>query len=136
MSQNINEVNKSWKFWLFVQLCIVNLLYLYSYLFKTYSIFNLLISIQLLTEQNCSIIVLKLPKCSDQEEILLKCIALIKTLVSLYNLLPFPVDTLPFGGVGHSGMGAYHGKYSFDTFTHKRSTLIKDFNPILESLAS
>ncbi|MCX6247268.1 MAG: aldehyde dehydrogenase [Bacteroidetes bacterium] len=25
---------------------------------------------------------------------------------------------LPFGGVGHSGMGAYHGKYSFDTFTH------------------
>lgn len=25
---------------------------------------------------------------------------------------------LPFGGVGNSGMGAYHGKYSFDTFTH------------------
>lgn len=25
---------------------------------------------------------------------------------------------LPFGGVGHSGMGAYHGKFSFDTFTH------------------
>jgi len=28
---------------------------------------------------------------------------------------------LPFGGVGHSGMGAYHGKYSFDTFSHKKS---------------
>jgi len=25
---------------------------------------------------------------------------------------------LPFGGVGHSGIGAYHGKYSFDAFTH------------------
>ncbi|MFC4022857.1 aldehyde dehydrogenase [Oceanobacillus longus] len=30
---------------------------------------------------------------------------------------------LPFGGVGNSGMGAYHGKYSFDTFTHKKSIL-------------
>ena len=27
---------------------------------------------------------------------------------------------LPFGGVGHSGMGAYHGKKSFDTFTHHK----------------
>lgn len=26
----------------------------------------------------------------------------------------------PFGGVGASGMGAYHGKYSFDTFSHKK----------------
>lgn len=26
---------------------------------------------------------------------------------------------LPFGGVGASGMGQYHGKYSFDTFTHE-----------------
>ena len=25
-------------------------------------------------------------------------------------------DELPFGGVGNSGIGAYHGKYSFDTF--------------------
>jgi|SRR5690554_667221 len=30
---------------------------------------------------------------------------------------------LPFGGVGESGMGAYHGKSSFDTFSHKRSIL-------------
>lgn len=28
---------------------------------------------------------------------------------------------LPFGGVGNSGYGAYHGKFSFDTFTHKKS---------------
>ncbi|PKG23545.1 aldehyde dehydrogenase [Niallia nealsonii] len=32
---------------------------------------------------------------------------------------------LPFGGVGHSGMGAYHGKYSFFTFSHQRSVLKK-----------
>jgi aldehyde dehydrogenase (NAD+) len=30
---------------------------------------------------------------------------------------------LPFGGVGNSGMGAYHGKHSFDTFTHYKSVL-------------
>lgn len=29
-------------------------------------------------------------------------------------------DQLPFGGIGNSGMGAYHGKFSFDTFTHKK----------------
>lgn len=30
-----------------------------------------------------------------------------------------------FGGVGHSGMGSYHGKQSFDTFTHHRSIVRK-----------
>jgi aldehyde dehydrogenase (NAD+) len=30
---------------------------------------------------------------------------------------------LPFGGVGNSGMGAYHGKASFDTFSHFKSIL-------------
>lgn len=32
---------------------------------------------------------------------------------------------MPFGGVGDSGMGGYHGKYSFDTFTHYKSVLKK-----------
>jgi len=32
---------------------------------------------------------------------------------------------LPFGGVGTSGIGAYHGKYSFDSFSHKKSILQK-----------
>lgn len=32
---------------------------------------------------------------------------------------------MPFGGVGHSGMGAYHGKYSFELFTHSKSILKK-----------
>ncbi len=30
---------------------------------------------------------------------------------------------LPFGGVGHSGMGSYHGKTGFETFSHKKSIL-------------
>lgn len=30
---------------------------------------------------------------------------------------------LPFGGVGPSGMGSYHGQYSFDTFSHTKSIL-------------
>lgn len=32
---------------------------------------------------------------------------------------------MPFGGVGGSGFGAYHGKYSFDTFTHYKPIMIK-----------
>ncbi len=34
---------------------------------------------------------------------------------------------LPFGGVGNSGMGAYHGKSSFDTFSHRKSVLKNSF---------
>lgn len=37
----------------------------------------------------------------------------------------FGVPNLPFGGVGESGMGAYHGRLTFDTFTHRRAVLIK-----------
>jgi len=32
-------------------------------------------------------------------------------------------EHLPFGGVGSSGMGSYHGKYSFDAFSHKKSII-------------
>ncbi|MEG1003946.1 aldehyde dehydrogenase [Clostridium sp.] len=32
-------------------------------------------------------------------------------------------DNLPFGGVGNSGIGSYHGKASFDTFTHRKSVV-------------
>lgn len=32
-------------------------------------------------------------------------------------------DTMPFGGVGASGMGHYHGKYTFETFSHMKSIL-------------
>lgn len=34
-------------------------------------------------------------------------------------------DKLPFGGVGASGMGSYHGKFGFDTFSHFKSILNK-----------
>uniref|UniRef100_A0A8C9J5B7 Aldehyde dehydrogenase 3 family member B1 n=1 Tax=Panthera tigris altaica TaxID=74533 RepID=A0A8C9J5B7_PANTA len=33
--------------------------------------------------------------------------------------------SLPFGGVGASGMGSYHGKFSFDTFSHHRACLLR-----------
>jgi len=34
-------------------------------------------------------------------------------------------EHLPFGGVGMSGMGGYHGKRSFDSFSHRKSVLMK-----------
>lgn len=37
------------------------------------------------------------------------------------TVIHFANKRLPFGGVGHSGMGAYHGKLSFDTFSHRKS---------------
>lgn len=37
------------------------------------------------------------------------------------------VTELPFGGVGDSGIGSYHGKASFDTFSHYKSVLKKHF---------
>ena len=34
-------------------------------------------------------------------------------------------EKLPFGGVGLSGIGSYHGKKSFETFSHEKSILKK-----------
>ncbi|MCO5557129.1 hypothetical protein L7F22_010685 [Adiantum nelumboides] len=36
----------------------------------------------------------------------------------------FNVESLPFGGVGESGIGSYHGKFGFDTFSHKKPLLV------------
>lgn len=36
-------------------------------------------------------------------------------------------SSLPFGGVGPSGMGSYHGKASFDTFSHMKSIMKRSF---------
>jgi aldehyde dehydrogenase (NAD+) len=47
------------------------------------------------------------------------------------TLMHAGVDGLPFGGVGYSGMGAYHGKHTFDCFTHKKSVMRRKL--ILES---
>jgi aldehyde dehydrogenase (NAD+) len=41
------------------------------------------------------------------------------------TLIHFANKRLPFGGVGHSGIGAYHGKLGFDTFSHKKSVIKK-----------
>ena len=39
------------------------------------------------------------------------------------TLIHFGNHRLPFGGVGNSGMGAYHGKLGFDTFSHKKAII-------------
>ncbi|KAI9271607.1 Aldehyde/histidinol dehydrogenase [Phascolomyces articulosus] len=41
------------------------------------------------------------------------------------TLMQFGEFALPFGGVGSSGLGKYHGKRSYEIFTHERSMLIK-----------
>jgi aldehyde dehydrogenase (NAD+) len=46
-------------------------------------------------------------------------------LVQNHALVHLAVPGLPFGGVGDSGMGGYHGKHSFDTFSHRRAVLKK-----------
>jgi len=43
------------------------------------------------------------------------------------TLMHLGVSSLPFGGVGDSGMGSYHGKAGFDTFSHHKSILHKPF---------
>jgi aldehyde dehydrogenase (NAD+) len=41
------------------------------------------------------------------------------------------VPQLPFGGVGASGMGAYHGRWGFEAMSHRRSVLAKRARPDL-----
>ena len=41
------------------------------------------------------------------------------------TVIHFSNKRLPFGGVGHSGIGAYHGRLSFDTFSHKKGMVKK-----------
>lgn len=43
------------------------------------------------------------------------------------TILHFTNDKLPFGGVGGSGMGAYHGAFSFSTFSHLKPIVKKGF---------
>lgn len=46
-------------------------------------------------------------------------------------LMHLATPYLPFGGVGNSGMGSYHGHYSFEAFSHRKGVLHKStsFNP-------
>ncbi|MEK9788691.1 MAG: aldehyde dehydrogenase family protein, partial [Flavobacteriaceae bacterium] len=43
------------------------------------------------------------------------------------TIVHFTNPKLPFGGVGESGMGAYHGKHSFKLFTHKKPIVKRSF---------
>lgn len=45
--------------------------------------------------------------------------------VQNHVMLHLTVPGLPFGGVGPSGMGAYHGRHSFETFSHRKAVLLK-----------
>ncbi|AMP89971.1 coniferyl aldehyde dehydrogenase [Legionella pneumophila] len=43
------------------------------------------------------------------------------------TLMHIAIDDLPFGGVGHSGMGHYHGKEGFDTFSKLKPVFVQGF---------
>jgi len=45
------------------------------------------------------------------------------------TIIHLATSKMPFGGVGNSGMGRYHGKYSFDTFSHLKSVLTRGIRP-------
>ncbi|KAL3718634.1 hypothetical protein ACJRO7_003715 [Eucalyptus globulus] len=42
-------------------------------------------------------------------------------------IIQYLADSLPFGGIGESGMGRYHGKFSFDTFSHQKAVVRRSF---------
>ncbi|MCX6395762.1 MAG: aldehyde dehydrogenase family protein [Propionibacteriales bacterium] len=51
--------------------------------------------------------------------------AVVGNAVSVHVLVP----ELPFGGVGNSGMGAYHGEWGFQTFSHRKANLDRPTRP-------
>ena len=49
-----------------------------------------------------------------------------------HTLMHVLAPQLPFGGVGESGTGAYHGKWGFECFSHRKSTLVMRSRPDLK----
>ena len=49
-------------------------------------------------------------------------------------LFQFSTAKLPFGGVGPSGTGAYHGRFGFEEFSHRKSVLTKPTRPDLTAM--
>lgn len=47
------------------------------------------------------------------------------------TVVQLAIPGLPFGGVGPSGMGSYHGRHGFETFSHRRAVLSKPTTPDL-----
>ncbi|SDC71807.1 aldehyde dehydrogenase family protein [Rhodococcus tukisamuensis] len=43
--------------------------------------------------------------------------------------LQYLVPQLPFGGVGNSGMGQFHGRWGFEALSHRKAVLVKPFKP-------
>nr|AMJ39510.1 aldehyde dehydrogenase H1 copy 1 isoform [Bixa orellana] len=64
---------------------------------------------------------------TSNEELKKQFVASVSSGGQLVNdtVLHVAVQELPFGGVGESGMGSYHGKFSFDAFSHKKPVLSK-----------
>ena len=56
------------------------------------------------------------------------------SLVINETVLFMSLETLPFGGVGQSGMGSYHGRKSFDAFSHSKSVLDHSKNLFVRTL--
>lgn len=42
-------------------------------------------------------------------------------------IIQYAADTIPFGGIGESGMGRYHGKYSFEAFSHEKAVVRRSY---------
>ncbi|CAN5849768.1 aldehyde dehydrogenase family protein [soil metagenome] len=49
-------------------------------------------------------------------------------------IFQFATGKLPFGGVGPSGMGAYHGRFGFEEFSHRKSVLTKPTRPDVSAI--
>ena len=60
----------------------------------------------------------------------------IRGILVLKTLTHVAQDDLPFGGIGASGMGKYHGKEGFFSFSHERSMMSNPVSPKLYSLNS
>jgi coniferyl-aldehyde dehydrogenase len=41
------------------------------------------------------------------------------------TLFHFAAENLPFGGIGPSGIGAYHGEFGFQTFSHRKGVFLQ-----------
>ena len=64
---------------------------------------------------------------SEQNELIEQCVRKIVAGGMCINdvVLHVAQDALPFGGIGPSGMGAYHGKTGFETMSHMKAVFVQ-----------